>query len=281
MFFKVNWEGWEDPTLEPASNFLQRFSSPQIQYGIDKGVRMDILRNWLVGGCKSEAGGGRSRWDHPGHGPGEALPLSVGELVSGARVEAWVRQRLASLLDRSEPLRRRPLRPRRLQPRCPSSNPTTSAPALWCPLLPLSASGPHCPPLQRFPPPSAQKQPPHPPQRQPQPSPALHVYPSAQYLPVQFPYQRAQYDHIQQDHIRPGRRRQRPPERFQPYPLQEGSLFQYGHGEDPYYEHDPPSRNPSPQWSQRLPQYPHPGEHPSPQRQAAAQYLLSMLLRLP
>ena len=44
---------------------------------------------------QSEAGRGRSRWDHHGQGPGEALPLSVGELVSGPRVEAWVCQRLA------------------------------------------------------------------------------------------------------------------------------------------------------------------------------------------
>ena len=44
MFFKVKWEGWEDPTLEPASNFFQRFSSPLIQYGIHKGVHMDIFR---------------------------------------------------------------------------------------------------------------------------------------------------------------------------------------------------------------------------------------------
>ena len=46
MFFKVKWEGWEDPTLEPASNFFQRFSSTLMHYGIDKGVHMDIFREW-------------------------------------------------------------------------------------------------------------------------------------------------------------------------------------------------------------------------------------------
>ena len=44
MFFKVKWQGWEDPTLEPAGKFFQRFSDPLKQYGLDKCVHMDILR---------------------------------------------------------------------------------------------------------------------------------------------------------------------------------------------------------------------------------------------
>ena len=28
MFFKVKWEGWEDPTLEPASNFFPEILQP-------------------------------------------------------------------------------------------------------------------------------------------------------------------------------------------------------------------------------------------------------------
>ena len=58
MFFKVKREGWEDPTLEPASNFFQRFSSPLIQYGMDKGVQMVIFREFSGRGCKSKARGG-------------------------------------------------------------------------------------------------------------------------------------------------------------------------------------------------------------------------------
>ena len=59
MFFKVKWQGWEDPTLEPAGNFFQRFSGPLIQYGLDKGVHMDIFRELAGRGRKSEASGGR------------------------------------------------------------------------------------------------------------------------------------------------------------------------------------------------------------------------------
>ena len=44
MFFKVKWQGWEDPTLEPAGNFFHRFSGPLIQYGNEHGVHMNIFR---------------------------------------------------------------------------------------------------------------------------------------------------------------------------------------------------------------------------------------------
>ena len=36
MFFKVKWQGLEEPTLEPTGNFFQRFSGPLIQDALDK-----------------------------------------------------------------------------------------------------------------------------------------------------------------------------------------------------------------------------------------------------
>ena len=43
FFFLVKWEGWEDPTLEPAGNFFQRFSGPIIEYDRSHGVCMNIF----------------------------------------------------------------------------------------------------------------------------------------------------------------------------------------------------------------------------------------------
>ena len=43
MYFEVKWEGREDPTLEPAGNFFQRFSAPLIEYGREHGVNMNIF----------------------------------------------------------------------------------------------------------------------------------------------------------------------------------------------------------------------------------------------
>ena len=44
MFFKVKWEGYEDPTWEPAGKFFLRFNGPLIQYGLDHGVTMDVFK---------------------------------------------------------------------------------------------------------------------------------------------------------------------------------------------------------------------------------------------
>ena len=55
VFFEVKWEGYEDPTLEPAVNFFQRFSKPLIEYGCEHGVRIDIFKELSGRGCKLEA----------------------------------------------------------------------------------------------------------------------------------------------------------------------------------------------------------------------------------
>ena len=44
MYFKVKWEGYEDPTSEPAGNFFQRFSKHLIDYGCEHEVKLDIFK---------------------------------------------------------------------------------------------------------------------------------------------------------------------------------------------------------------------------------------------
>ena len=40
----MKWEGYEDPTLEPAGNFFHRFSGPLIEYGVKNGVHMNVFK---------------------------------------------------------------------------------------------------------------------------------------------------------------------------------------------------------------------------------------------
>ena len=44
LFFRVKWEGWEDPTIEPAGNFFQKFNGPLIKYGLDHNIHLDIFK---------------------------------------------------------------------------------------------------------------------------------------------------------------------------------------------------------------------------------------------
>ena len=44
VFFRVKWEGYEDPTLEPAGNFFHRFYGPLIEYGVKNGVHMNVFK---------------------------------------------------------------------------------------------------------------------------------------------------------------------------------------------------------------------------------------------
>ena len=67
FFFKVKWEGYEDPSVEPAGNFFQQFSKPLIDYGCEHGLKMDIFKELSGRGCICEASGARS---HGGAFPG-------------------------------------------------------------------------------------------------------------------------------------------------------------------------------------------------------------------
>ena len=45
MFFTVKWQGWEDPTLEPAVKFFQRFLDHLYSMVLIKGYTWISLKN--------------------------------------------------------------------------------------------------------------------------------------------------------------------------------------------------------------------------------------------